>query len=191
MRVDISLTRLQNGDFMAILRESSDRRGSKNGAMNESVFRAFFCAAPVPMFVLRDFKARKRRKDKTAVRLILLDDRMLRLLARLARKQLASPDAFVFLNAKGQPWSANAVRCRMMRLRKRLGLEPDENGENVVAYTLRHTSASTPRNRPACTTSDFPFFWATSRDSRRSRLPTSRSTFRRRSPRSGSRIPTS
>jgi integrase len=98
---------------------------------------------PEPMFVLKDFKARKRRKDrKTAARAAPLDDRMLRLLNRLARKRTPAPDDFVFLNGDGQPWSANAVRCRMRRLRAKLGLGPDENGEQVVAYTLRHTSAT-------------------------------------------------
>jgi PAS domain S-box-containing protein len=52
IRVDISLTPLPNGDFMAVLRESAERRSVKNGAMDESVFRALFCAAPLPMFVL-------------------------------------------------------------------------------------------------------------------------------------------
>ncbi len=52
IRVDISLTPLQNGDFMAILRESADRRSIRNGTVDESLFRALFCAAPLPMFVL-------------------------------------------------------------------------------------------------------------------------------------------
>jgi integrase len=97
---------------------------------------------PVPMFVLRDFKAKKRRKDKAAVRIIPLDDRMLRLLNRLASRQQPSPEDHVFLNSDGKPWTANAVRCRMKRLRDKAGLGPDENGEQVVAYTLRHTSAT-------------------------------------------------
>ena len=50
--VDISLTPLQNGDFMAILRESADRRSVKSGAMEDSLFRTLFYAAPLPMFVL-------------------------------------------------------------------------------------------------------------------------------------------
>jgi site-specific recombinase XerD len=29
-----------------------------------------------------------------------------------------------------------------MRLRDKVGLGPDENGEQVVAYTMRHTSAT-------------------------------------------------
>lgn len=98
---------------------------------------------PVPMFILRDFKAKKRRKDgKTAVRVIPLDDRMLRLLNRLAGKRRPAPEDYVFLNEDGNPWTANAVRCRMMRLRDKLGFEPDANGEHVVAYTMRHTAAT-------------------------------------------------
>ena len=52
VRVDISLTPLQNGDFMAVLRESVDRRTPKNGGTDEALFRALFQAAPLPMFVL-------------------------------------------------------------------------------------------------------------------------------------------
>jgi integrase len=98
---------------------------------------------PVPMFVLRDFKGRRRRGDRqTAARTIPLDDRMLRLLARLARRRNPSPEDHVFLNRRGLPWTGNAVRCRMMRLRGRAKLEPDGNGERVVCYTLRHTAAT-------------------------------------------------
>jgi integrase len=94
------------------------------------------------MFVLTDFKSRKRRKDKESVRIIPLDDRMVRLLDRLARRQSPSPDDYVLVNRHKRPWSANAVRCRMRRLRERIGLGPDERGEEIVAYTLRHTSAT-------------------------------------------------
>jgi hypothetical protein len=67
--------------------------------------------APVPMFVLRDFKARKRRKDKAAVRMFPLDGRMLRLLARLARGGPPSPEGFVFLNSDGRPMSLSHSNC--------------------------------------------------------------------------------
>lgn len=97
---------------------------------------------PVPMFVLKEFKARDRRKDKMAVRMIPLDDRMLRLLNRLARKVRPSPEQHIFLNQDGKPWTSNAVRCRMRRLRQKLAIGRDENGENVVAYTMRHTAAT-------------------------------------------------
>ena len=40
---------------------------------------------PVPMFVLRDFKAKMRRRDKAIARMVPLDDRLLRLLNRLAQ----------------------------------------------------------------------------------------------------------
>jgi len=103
--------------------------------------------SPVPMFVLREFKAKNRRKDKVAVRMIPLDNRMLRLLNRLACKRHPAPNDFVFLNQQCLPWTANAVRCRMKRLRTKLGLGPDENGEQVVAYTMRHTAATQASSR--------------------------------------------
>src|SRR5207249_1593588 len=76
---------------------------------------------PVPMFVLKDFKAKKRRKDrKTAVRRILLDETMVALLEQYAEDRNLSPEDFVFLDRRGKPWTANAVRCRMRRLRDKL-----------------------------------------------------------------------
>ena len=98
---------------------------------------------PVPMFVLTDFKAKQRRKDrKTAVRRILLDDTMVKLLEELAARCRPRPDDFVFLDRRGKPWTANAVRCRMRPFARKLKLKPDANGENVVAYTFRHTAAT-------------------------------------------------
>ncbi|HKB42312.1 MAG TPA: site-specific integrase [Gemmataceae bacterium] len=102
----------------------------------------YLAVEPVPVFVLRDFKGKKRRKDKAGARIIPLDDRMLRLLNRLARKRKPAPDDFVFLNSEGEPWTTNAVRCRMRRLRAKAGLGPDDNGEQVVCYTMRHTAAT-------------------------------------------------
>jgi PAS domain S-box-containing protein len=52
VRVDISLTPLQNGDFMAVLRESADRRATRSAPIDEPHFRALFYAAPLPMFIL-------------------------------------------------------------------------------------------------------------------------------------------
>ncbi|HEY7152458.1 MAG TPA: site-specific integrase [Gemmataceae bacterium] len=98
---------------------------------------------PVPMFVLTDFKAKQRRKDrKSAIRRILLDETMIELLDQLAKKRRPCSDDFVFLDRQGRPWTSNAIRCRMRRLRAKLKLGPDSNGENVVAYTFRHTAAT-------------------------------------------------
>lgn len=98
---------------------------------------------PVAMLVLVDFKAKKRRKDRqTAVRRILLDDTMVQLLEAMVQQRKPAPADFIFLDRRGRPWTANAVRCRMRRLRRKLQLGPDANGENIVAYTLRHTAAT-------------------------------------------------
>lgn len=92
-------------------------------------------------FVLAEYKARKRRKDPTRPRIILVSPRLGRLLTRLATQTeiLQGP---VFLNSKGQAWTANAVRLRMRTLRRQLQLPADARGENIVAYTVRHTQAT-------------------------------------------------
>lgn len=40
----------------------------------------------------------------------------------------------LFVNARGEPWTRNAIRCRMRQLRRALGLPP-----GVVAYAYRHS----------------------------------------------------
>ena len=99
------------------------------------------CAAGEAVFVLADFKARERRADPDAERILLITPRLGRFLARQTRGFLI-PSGHVFLNSRGKPWTANAVRCQMRALRRRLGLAPDHRGENVTAYTLRHTRAT-------------------------------------------------
>lgn len=49
----------------------------------------------------------------------------------------ARPTGTLFLNGEGNPWTPNAIRCRMRRLRERLNLP-----EGTVAYALRHTFAT-------------------------------------------------
>lgn len=97
---------------------------------------------PFPAFMLDEFKGKQLRKDQDGLRVIVVDRRLARLLTRLARRHRTQPDDFVFLNRVGKPWTANAIRCRMRRLRVKAGLKPDANGERVVAYSLRHTSAT-------------------------------------------------
>lgn len=92
-------------------------------------------------FFLEEYKARKRRLDPSAPRIVPVSPRLGRLLARLAgrRRFLFGP---VFLTGSGKSWTANAVRLRMSRLRDLVGLGPDHRGERVVCYTFRHTAAT-------------------------------------------------
>lgn len=99
-------------------------------------------AAGQAAFVLDEFKAKDRRADPDAERVIPVTPRLGRHLLRKLNGYLI-PVGPVFLNERGKPWTGNAVRCQMRTLRRRLGLAPDRRGENVVAYTLRHTSATT------------------------------------------------
>lgn len=93
------------------------------------------------VFVLEDYKARDRRADSSEPRVILINNRLGRLLLRL-RSRAQTLDDYVFVNSKGKPWSGNAVRCRMRRLRTDVKPEKPSKQENVVAYTIRHSTAT-------------------------------------------------
>lgn len=92
-------------------------------------------------FELWEYKARDRRADPHEPRRVFISRRLGRFLCRLALRAPAGVD-FIFLNSRGEPWTANAVRLRVRRLRSSCGLDADGRGEKVVAYSLRHTSAT-------------------------------------------------
>lgn len=92
-------------------------------------------------FELERGKGFERRADQARVRIIPISPRLGRLLARLCRF-MPAVDAPIFRDSRGRPWTANAVRCRMRRLRLVAGLGVDRRGERVVAYTMRHTGAT-------------------------------------------------
>lgn len=87
---------------------------------------------------LRDFKAKERRRDGLKARLIPLDEVALKLLAWMKAR---ARSGFVFDSRRGTPFTANAIRCRMREARERAGLGEVE-GEKVVCYHMRHTSAT-------------------------------------------------
>ncbi|MBI3466672.1 MAG: phage integrase family protein [Planctomycetes bacterium] len=65
-------------------------------------------------------------------RVLVLTERMKELLRK--RKSQYPDHEYVFTNKYRKPWTRNAVRLRMQRLRKKLGLDG-----KVVTYTVRHT----------------------------------------------------
>ena len=97
---------------------------------------------PVPMFVLRDFKAKQRARTRRRPSASSPWTSLLRLLIAWRGSATLVPTISSSSTSRGQPWTANAVRCRMKRLREKLGFGTDEHGEQIVAYTLRHTSAT-------------------------------------------------
>lgn len=72
----------------------------------------------------------KTDKSSDAPRTIHLTTAMQRLMDLLRRR---SHGEHVFVNHRGAPWTANAVRLQIWRLKKRLGLADD-----VCAYLVRH-----------------------------------------------------
>lgn len=93
------------------------------------------------VLVLHEFKDCDRRIDSTRARVLLISARLGRLLLRLGRAR-PGRRGFIFLNERNEPWTNNAVRCLMRRLRRRLKLVCDHRGENIVAYTFRHSLAT-------------------------------------------------
>lgn len=67
-------------------------------------------------------------------RVIVLSEIMLMLTRNLMEEH---PTGSLFRNTDGEPWSRNAVRCRMQRLRKKLNLPV-----GTVAYSYRHSFAT-------------------------------------------------
>jgi integrase len=62
-------------------------------------------------------------------RIIFLNDEMKAMMARLND----NGHSHVFLNTEGQPWSMNALRLQVWRIKKKLGL-----AEDICAYLCRH-----------------------------------------------------
>jgi integrase len=56
------------------------------------------------------------KKEKT--RVIYLTDKALSMVRRLAK---TNPEGKLFRNTRGEPWTANAVRCRFKRLEEKVG----------------------------------------------------------------------
>jgi len=93
------------------------------------------------LIVQHEFKDRRRRGDTTRPRVLLVSRRLGRLILRIGRDRTTRSGP-IFLNNLGRAWSKNAVRCLFRRIRRRLAIIADANGENVVAYTFRHSLAT-------------------------------------------------
>lgn len=77
-----------------------------------------------------------KTKDKTGRPLIIYLSPCLVALTKVAAARRTSGP--LFLNSLGQPWTINAIRCRMKELRRKLDLPA-----GTVAYAYRHTYATT------------------------------------------------
>lgn len=93
------------------------------------------------LIVLREYKDRRRRKDSNRPRVLLVNARLGRQLMRLMACR-DEAESHIWLNARGSPWTSSAIRCMMRRVRRRMGLGKDKHGENIVAYTMRHSQAT-------------------------------------------------
>lgn len=110
---------------LVALRHSGTRPGMIAAVTVENV------TPDIDAWILHDHKMR----GKTGKPLIIRLSPCLQTLTRILLSQRDS--GRLFLNSSGQPWTRNAIRCRMRSMRLRLGLEP-----GAVAYAYRHTYAT-------------------------------------------------
>lgn len=145
------MMRAASSDLRALLlayRETMARPGELRVATWDDVhpkttraqLREALCAGKGSI-VLYEFKNRKRRRLPNDPRVILLSPRVGRLLCRLMAGELDGA-ANIFKTERGKKWTANALRCRLRRMRRELNLKRDARGENIVPYTFRHTGAT-------------------------------------------------
>jgi integrase len=105
-------------DFLLALRET--------GARPKEVRQLLWTQVREDRWVLTKHKTvRKVQK----ARVIILTDTMKKMMERLR----GNGHTHVFLNTEGEPWTVNAVRLQVARLRKKLGLPGD-----LCAYLARH-----------------------------------------------------
>ncbi len=103
----------------------------ETGARPSELRRLQWTEVKIDRFVIKHHKtAKKTGKD----RVIYLSKRMQRRISQL-RERSTSP--FVFVNSRGKPWTGNAIRLQVDRIKKRLGLAND-----LCAYMIRHTFAT-------------------------------------------------
>jgi site-specific recombinase XerD len=70
-------------------------------------------------------------KGKRVSRVIYMTPRA----ERIVQRNLSAKSSYVFLNTRGEPWTANAVRTRFRRLESKLG-------KRYTQYAFRHTFAT-------------------------------------------------
>jgi len=91
-------------------------------------------------FAIEEYKSRERRADPDALRIIPVSRRFGRMLLRIRRSATHSGE--ILRSSRGRPWTKEATRLRLARLRKAVGLGRDARGEALVCYSVRHTSAT-------------------------------------------------
>lgn len=92
-------------------------------------------------FRLTEFKARKRRRDPLATRIIPISRRLGRRILRLKRNTISQLGP-ILLTDRGRAWCKEKIRNRMRSARRRAHLVADARGEQICLYTLRHTMAT-------------------------------------------------
>jgi len=105
---------------------ATEQSGARPGEIRTLTSEHVFLDAGV--WVLQKHKTKAQTKGKP--RVVYLSDELAALTRRLLEK--VPPGTPLFRNEDGNEWTRNAVRCRMRRVRVKLGIP------GLVAYLYRH-----------------------------------------------------
>lgn len=89
---------------------------------------------------VRDYKAKRRRKDAPPVRVLYFDAGTAELLGKLQAQVRPAPADHVFTNRSGLPLTKDAVCLAFRRACERAGV--NQAGERLVPYSYRHGRAT-------------------------------------------------
>ncbi len=93
------------------------------------------------VFVLYEHKTESTTSVPNKPRILPINRRLGRFLARLLENGIV-PKGHILLNGENVPWTKDALRQSVRRVCKRAKVDPDFNGESVVAYSFRHSGAT-------------------------------------------------
>lgn len=103
----------------------------ETGARPSELRRLTWNQVRADRFRIENHKTRKKTKKPRVIR---LTKRMRR---RIEQLRARSKSKYVFVNSLGEPWTGNAIRLAVDRIKKRQGLADD-----VCVYMIRHTYAT-------------------------------------------------
>ena len=92
-------------------------------------------------FLKEKYKSQERRADPDEPRIIPISRRLGRLIDRQMKKRTVGCDV-IFRSGRNKSFTKEAIRLRLARARRRLGWNADHRGEQLVAYSIRHTGGT-------------------------------------------------
>lgn len=121
--------------------EARQLRWEQIRRFDESIPLSRSLATGQAVFVIEDHKTSTTMVDSDAPRILVINRRLGRFLARLLQRS-PKTEGVILQNSEGEEWNKDSLRQAVRRTCKRAGLVEDYRGERIVAYTFRHSVAT-------------------------------------------------